>query len=64
MSKNYKKAIEEIEAILTKIESGATDLDDLPAEIKRASQLLQECKDKLFRTEQEVEIILNNLETV
>ena len=40
----YRKSIEEIEAILAKIENGETDVDELAAQIKRASILLQECK--------------------
>jgi len=55
---NYRKAIDEIEAILQKIESGETDIDDLAAEIQRASKLLQECKKKLMQTEQEVEKVM------
>ena len=58
----YRQSIEEIEAILAKIESGETDLDDLAAEIKRAAKLLQECKGKLFRAEQEVENIMKREE--
>ena len=54
----YRQSIEEIEAILAKIESGETDIDDLAAEIKRAAKLLQSCKEKLFRTEQDVERIM------
>ena len=59
---NYRKSIEEIEAILAKIESGETDVDDLASEIKRASTLLQQCKEKLFNTEQEVEKIMKSEE--
>ena len=59
---NYRKSIEEIETILAKIESGETDIDDLAAQIKRASTLLQECKEKLFHTEQEVEKIMKGEE--
>jgi exodeoxyribonuclease VII small subunit len=58
----YRKLIEEVETILAKIESGETDIDDLAAEIKRAAKLLQDCKEKLFRTEQEVEKIMKNEE--
>jgi len=58
----YRKSIEEIEAILAKIESGETDIDDLAVQIKRASSLLQECKEKLFQTEQEVEKIMKDEE--
>ena len=55
---SYRKSIDEIEEILAKIESGETDIDDLTTQIKRAAKLLQDCKDKLFQTEQEVEKIM------
>jgi exodeoxyribonuclease VII small subunit len=55
---SYSESMDEIEAILAKIESGETDIDGLAAEVERAAKLLQECKDKLFRTEQEVEKIM------
>jgi len=58
----YRKTIDEIEAILSKIENGETEIDDLPAEIKRAAKLLQECKEKLFSTEQEVEKVMKSEE--
>ena len=57
---NYRQSIEEIETILAKIESGETDIDDLAAEIKHAAKLLQECKEKLFQTEQEVEKMMKS----
>ncbi len=60
--RSYRESIEEVEAILEKIESGQTDIDDLAGEIKHAAKLLQECKEKLFRTEQEVEKILKSTE--
>ena len=58
----YRQSIEEIEAILAKIESGETDIDILAAETKRAAKILQECKEILFRTEHEVEKIMKNEE--
>jgi len=58
----YRKTIDEIETILSKIENGETEIDDLPAEIKRAAKLLQECKEKLFSTEQEVEKVMKSEE--
>ncbi len=57
---NYRESVEEIEKILNKIESGETDVDELTEEIKKAAKLLQSCKEKLFRTEQEVANIINN----
>ena len=51
----YRQSIEEVECILSKIERGETDLEDLSGEIQRAAKLLKECKEKLFKTEKEVE---------
>ena len=59
---SYRKSIEEIEAILVRIESEETDIDNLTAEIKRASLLLQECKQKLLHTEQELGKVLQSFE--
>jgi len=56
----FRQTINEIETIISKIENNETDLDDLPAEIARASKLLQDCRDKLFKTEQEVSKIVNH----
>ena len=58
----YRESINEIEAILAKIEGGETDIDDLAAEIKRAAKLLQDCKEKLFRAEKEVALIIKSEE--
>ena len=56
----FRQTIDEIETIISKIENNETDIDDLAAEITRASKLLQDCKDKLFKTEQEVDKIVNS----
>ena len=58
----YREAMDEIEAILARIENSETDIDDLAAEIKRAAKLLQDCKEKLFRTEEEVGKIMKSEE--
>jgi len=56
----FRQTIDEIETIISKIENNETDIDDLAAEIARASKMIQDCKDKLFKTEQEVEKIVNH----
>jgi len=58
----YVEAIEEIEEILTKIEGDELDVDDLSEKVKRVSVLLKLCKDKLHKTETEVENILKEIE--
>ena len=58
----YRESIEEIQAILDKIEKGETDVDELADEIKRAAQLLKTCKDKLFRMEQDVKEVISSID--
>ncbi len=58
----YRKAIEEIEAILKKIENQDLDVDDLGAKLKRVNELVGICKSKLHTAEKEVEKILGEME--
>lgn len=55
----YKAAVAEIEMILGKIEEGELDVDELTENVKRVTKLLNICKDKLQKTESEVNKILN-----
>ena len=59
---SYKEAVEELELILHSIESESADVDDLSAKVKRASQLLKFCSDKLKLTEKEVDKILKGIQ--
>jgi exodeoxyribonuclease VII small subunit len=59
----YGEAVEEIESILNKIENEELDVDDLTAKVKRVSELLAICKEKLHSTEEEVEKILKDIDT-
>jgi len=60
--KSYNDAIRELQDILEKIESGDLDVDVLTEEIKRASALLKFCKDKLYKADEEIKKVLDNLE--
>jgi exodeoxyribonuclease VII small subunit len=57
----YKEAINEIEEILEKIENQELDVDELSEQVSRVSVLIGICKDKLQKTEAEVEKILNDM---
>lgn len=59
---NYKKALEEIEQIVQKIESEDIDVDELSTMVKRAAELIKQCKTKLKTTGDELEDIIQNLE--
>jgi exodeoxyribonuclease VII small subunit len=58
----YQEALQEIEEILEKIEGNELDIDELAEKVKRVSFLLKFCKDKLQKTNEEVEKILNEME--
>lgn len=59
---SYAQAYDELNTILSKIESGELDVDDLTSQVKKATELLKLCKSKLYDTESEIEKILNELE--
>jgi len=58
----YKEAIEEIENIIEKIKSEEPDIDELANKVKRVSELLNICKDKLYKAEKDVNDILDDIE--
>ena len=59
---SYQDAITEIESILEKMENEELDVDVLSFQIKRVSQLIKLCREKLLKTEQEVEKILDEMD--
>ena len=60
---SYAGALTEMESILSKIENEELDVDELSSTVKRVSYLMKICRQKLRKTEAEVEKILNNMET-
>ena len=58
----YSEAVEEIEDILSKIENEELDVDELSDQVKRVSSLIKLCKEKLFKTQKEVEQILEKID--
>ena len=58
---NYEQAFEELQIIVTEIEQGEISVDELSNKVKRASQLIKICKDKLTTTEEDVNQILQEL---
>lgn len=59
---SYSKAMKEIEEILKYIESQEVDVDILVEKVKRASELIRFCKNKLKTAEQELQKTLIELE--
>jgi exodeoxyribonuclease VII small subunit len=61
-NKTYEEAFEELQNIVKEIESGTISVDLLSEKVKRAGILIRFCKEKLFRTEQEVNEVLKEIE--
>lgn len=57
----YRKAVAELEDIVRKMESDQCDIDQLSQYTARALQLLKFCKERLFKTNEEVERCLEEL---
>lgn len=57
----YRKAVAELEDIVRKMESDQCDIDQLSLYTARALQLLKFCKERLFKTNEEVERCLEEL---
>jgi len=60
--KSYAESIQELENILSRIESGDLDVDLLAGEIKKASELIKNCKEKLYKADEEIKKILDKIE--
>ena len=55
----YEEAVRQLEAIVEKLENNELDIDELSTELKKAQQLIQLCKDKLTKTDAEINKILD-----
>jgi exodeoxyribonuclease VII small subunit len=59
----YEGAQQELEEILSKIQKGTISVDELTASVKRSSELLRFCKQKLREVDQAIEQVFEDLET-
>ncbi len=61
---NYSESIKEIEEILQQLENGELDVDILAEKVKRATELINQCKKRLSSTEEQVNRILEENEDI
>lgn len=57
----YSQAKQELEEIVSAIESENLNVDALTEKVKRASELIAFCKEKLTKTDEELQKILNEI---
>ncbi|MDX1603129.1 MAG: exodeoxyribonuclease VII small subunit [Salinimicrobium sediminis] len=60
---SYTEAFTELQQIVLEMENSEIGIDELDARVKRASLLLKICREKLYKTEQNVMETLKTLET-
>ena len=58
----FGEAIDELEGILHRVEAEEIDIDELAAELKSATALLEICRNKIRKAELEVTQIVQSLE--
>ena len=59
---NYTDAFNELQEIVSDMEDGQINVDELAQKVKRATELIRICKSKLTETEGDVQKILKELE--
>jgi exodeoxyribonuclease VII small subunit len=52
---SYSQALSQIEAIIQKFQEGQADIDTLTADVRRATELIRLCKERLTKVERDVE---------
>lgn len=57
----YQSAFEELQQIVSDLEEGEVNVDELSEKVKRATLLITICKSKLSETEEDVNKILEEL---
>jgi exodeoxyribonuclease VII small subunit len=53
----YEAALQELEALVAKVESGQLPLDELLTGYQRGAELLKICRDKLQAVEQQIKVL-------
>ena len=59
LNMKYEEAIKELENIVSKIEKNELDIDQLTDRLKEAQKLIKLCKDKLYKTDEEIKAMLS-----
>ncbi len=56
----YEEAVSQLEQIVANLEEGGLNIDELSSELKKAQKLITLCKQRLTKTDEEIQKILND----
>ena len=59
----YEKAVSKLEEIVSAMEPGKMNLDELTTKLQEAKKLIVFCKERLEKTDEEIKKILNEEST-
>lgn len=54
----YEQALHQLDDIVQKMERNEYSIDELTAQLKKAKELIRQCKDKLTKTDEDIKKIL------
>lgn len=57
----YTQAVERLEEIMNVIQGGGMDIDKLAVALREASALVQFCRSKLYKVDEEVKQLLDGI---
>lgn len=55
----YEEALRQLDDIVQKMERNEYGIDELTLQLKKAKELIKQCKDKLTKTDEEIKKILD-----
>lgn len=55
---NYNEALQEIQRIVVDLEQNPTDIESITEKLQRAQTLIKSCKEKLTKTDEEIQKLL------
>lgn len=58
----YTAAVARLEEIMTAVQDGRVDIDELLGLLKEATELLHFCNDRLYKVDEEVKRLLDEME--
>ena len=59
-NRKYEEAVSQLEQIVANLEEGGLNIDELSSELKKAQKLITLCKQRLTKTDEEIQKILND----
>lgn len=57
---SYEDAVKQLEHIVSQMENNELDIDQMGSQLKTAQKLIKLCKDKLIKTDEEINKILKD----